>query len=256
MPFHRAVPILSSFHPRTLIDTHRYSYQPRGTLDVDLMRRAIKHFLGTHDFSHFCTRGGKASQVRTIVEVSLDVQPVGDDTHVRDAREQRKEGGISSALSVLGSWATKNLDRPSENAECDAQVDDGRFARAQVIRMRFTGNGFLKVGIDVCKAVVYRRNSTMVHGLEYFPPPQHQVRRMVGMLISVGQGNHAPKEVANRLRARAPGERLGRAAVAKGLFLDQIWFQGQPCPPASALQTFTDEPAKKLQSTARPSAER
>lgn len=54
----------------------KYVYKDTAVLDVDRMRIAAKHFLGTHDFSAFCAnRNMKKSTVRCIH--TLDVSCVG-----------------------------------------------------------------------------------------------------------------------------------------------------------------------------------
>lgn len=52
-------------------------YQYCRKLDIDLMRRASRHFIGTHDFKSFCSTGSdKISTVRTIY--SFDIENSGD----------------------------------------------------------------------------------------------------------------------------------------------------------------------------------
>ena len=48
-------------------------YHYRRKMDLDLMRRAAEYFVGTHDFSSFCSNASeKASTVRTIHELRID----------------------------------------------------------------------------------------------------------------------------------------------------------------------------------------
>ena len=56
---------------RPVLD-RRYSYHVRGPLDVDAMRRAAAHFVGTHDFNSFRAEGFiEKDTVRTIHSVEL-----------------------------------------------------------------------------------------------------------------------------------------------------------------------------------------
>lgn len=50
-------------------------------LDIDKMRQAAEHFLGSHDFSAFCSnKNMKKSTVRTIY--SLDIDQMGDEVRI------------------------------------------------------------------------------------------------------------------------------------------------------------------------------
>lgn len=52
----------------------RYSYHYPHVLDVDLIRKAMAHFLGTHDFRTFMASGSMTQNtIRTIYDFSLDV---------------------------------------------------------------------------------------------------------------------------------------------------------------------------------------
>ncbi|WP_428864370.1 tRNA pseudouridine(38-40) synthase TruA [Clostridium sediminicola] len=52
-----------------------YIYHYRYELDVDLMKDAIKHFCGTHDFSAFRNKGSQVTKtVKTIYEINVDRQ--------------------------------------------------------------------------------------------------------------------------------------------------------------------------------------
>lgn len=53
-------------------DTH---YVIKPPLDIEAMKEASRHLLGTHDFSAFMTQGSKpSSTVRTITDVSIDLR--------------------------------------------------------------------------------------------------------------------------------------------------------------------------------------
>ena len=54
---------------------HMYSYNPNYTLDLDLLKKASKHFLGTHNFSSFANkqyRGSAANKpIKTIKRIDI-----------------------------------------------------------------------------------------------------------------------------------------------------------------------------------------
>ncbi len=52
----------------------------------------------------------------------------------------------------------------------------------------------------------------------------HQVRIMSGTLVDVGRGRKSPDSIAAILAARDRG-RSGISAPAKGLYMDQVWYQ-------------------------------
>ena len=55
---------------------------------------------------------------------------------------------------------------------------------------------------------------------------RHMVRNMVGTLAEVGLGRMAPEAVEQILEAR-DRRAAGRAAPAKGLFLQKVFYEGE-----------------------------
>lgn len=86
--------VAPEFHPRycdsvktyeyTILETaialpvwRRYSYHVYHALNVEAMRQAAEHLVGTHDFSAFCSAGSQVkSKVRTIKSVTIQEEPI------------------------------------------------------------------------------------------------------------------------------------------------------------------------------------
>lgn len=100
----RSEEVAADFHPRyhdsiktyeyTVLNTRieipvrsRYTYHVPRPLDLGDMRAAAAVFVGTHDFSAFCSAGSQVrSKVRTVLGVAVDEMPI---PYVDEGREIR-----------------------------------------------------------------------------------------------------------------------------------------------------------------------
>ncbi|MCX6357502.1 MAG: tRNA pseudouridine(38-40) synthase TruA [Candidatus Aureabacteria bacterium] len=65
--------ILNRSH-RSALD-HRFAHHVRHPLDIDTMRAAARHLVGTHDFSSFaCNSGRDDNPLRTVSEITIESQ--------------------------------------------------------------------------------------------------------------------------------------------------------------------------------------
>lgn len=98
----RSEQVADDFHPRyhesvktyeyTVLNTkmedpvrRRYTYHVFQALDICAMREAAEKFVGTHDFSAFCSAGSQVkSKERTIYEAEIEEQDVSKDGEGRE----------------------------------------------------------------------------------------------------------------------------------------------------------------------------
>ena len=118
-----------------------YIYQYNKELDIDSMKKAIKFFEGTHDFTSFVPLEDlKDDPIRTIYKTSI----------------------------------IRNKD---------------------IIEISFIGNGFMK----------------------------YQVRNMVGLLISIGEGKKKTSDVEAIINNKSRSQKFKTAAPC-GLYLKKVWY--------------------------------
>ena len=177
-------------------------------LDVDAMRRAAAHLVGTHDFSTFRASGCQASSpVRTLWDVRVDAAP---------------------------SWPPF----PAIPATDSTRLDD--FSKVEVTTEAESSDG----GKDRARALRGRTDRPGAEPRRPHPPPSrpltsggvvitavgpsflyHQVRLMVATLRAIGAGEMDPAAVPMLLALRTPTA-VPAMAPAHGLYLGRVHYDG------------------------------
>jgi len=165
-------------------------------LDVDAMRRAAAHLVGTHDFSTFRASGCQASSpVRTLWDVRVDAAPSWPPFPAVPATDSYPGRDDFSKVEV-----TTEAESPSSRA-----ADVGK-DRARAPRGPLTSGGVVITAVG--PSFLY-----------------HQVRLMVATLRAVGAGEIDAASVPELLAARTP-RAVPAMAPAHGLYLGRVHYDG------------------------------
>lgn len=76
--------VISNSHEQNIF-RRKYCYQVAQTLDIDAMKNAAKHIVGTHDFACFQSAGGQERETTVRTVYSLDVFKSGQDVVIEIA---------------------------------------------------------------------------------------------------------------------------------------------------------------------------
>ena len=180
----------------------------RWGLDVEAMRLAAAHLVGTHDFSTFRASGCQASSpVRTLWDVRVDAAPSWPSFPECPATDSIRPDDFSKVE------VTENPEAQSGGKD-RARAPRGRPdpGAETTTRSRPPPSRSLTSGGVVVTAV----------GPSFL---YHQVRLMVATLRAVGAGEIEPASVPALLAARTPSA-VPAMAPAHGLYLSRVHYDG------------------------------
>lgn len=173
----------------------------RWGLDVDAMRVAAAHLVGTHDFSTFRASGCQASSpVRTLWDVRVDAAPSWPPFPASPATDSTKPDDFSKVEVTEKPDEARRRSRGKDRARAATTGFDPATSRP------LTSGGVVVTAVG--PSFLY-----------------HQVRLMVATLRAVGAGEIDPASVPALLAARTP-RAVPAMAPAHGLYLGRVHYDG------------------------------
>ena len=222
---HTVLPVPEDFHARFSATQRSYTYFLHRRkdpfvaayswqcgypdLDFDAMNAACRHLLGTHDFSCFEKTGGaNKTSLCTVTEAlwkpyvptHVRLMDFGNEWSIPDAGGRSEEEGVVSE--------TYGHPRPYKREGPIACDGRGR-SEAEAVSERISSSGeeppywYFRVSADR-----FLRN---------------MVRAIVGTLIEVGRGKHAPEWVAELIATGKRGD-AGESVPGHALFLSRVEY--------------------------------
>lgn len=201
-----------------------YTYFAKESLDVEKMEQGLQLMVGTHDFLPLSCQKEKGTTIRTLYGAKLTVmeapfdnlpwfsqanQPnksikkkerkkqIAESDLVRDNKQQAKESNEKSFRPLGSIFSPPHFGVDATTFIADSSKHFPRPADCKLICLEFEGSGFLR----------------------------HQVRRMVSVLLKIGEGVWEPDYVRQLLDgakplkqglALAPGRGLWKAGIDIG----------------------------------------
>ncbi len=228
VPFHAHIDVVRKQYSFYIAQGHvqrewlHFAHYVPEILDVNAIREALGHFVGTHDFSNFCTlKPPRKSYTRTILKASVTVATKLNSS-LPVALADSAEVPQRQVLALAEAGGKAYLSRLNRGRALDPPF---------VLRVKIVGNGFLR----------------------------NMVRRIAAALIAVGKGARDPAWVRHSLGemrrpTRSPdakgasknqplraGEESDAAKTqpntkkpvkligfAHGLWLERVWYRGVP----------------------------
>ena len=175
----------------------------RQPLDLEAMRTAAQHFLGTHDFKAFCASGSKVKDfVRTVYELTAEL-PAGlrsagallvTPANHNVAASSKQDSIASGDRDPAGSSTTLPASSSKINNGCGGLSPDTQNCGG-LIEITVTGNGFL----------------------------YNMVRIIAGTLVAVGSGKIKAEQIPDIIKSK--NRRLAAKTLPPwGLYLVEVFY--------------------------------